>query len=149
MTILQLFSEFLNDKRVLTHPQEYLGPNTKKVLEFWNDIEKLSDEEIKIFEQRCNTFYNQNYRKWQKSMAKATVASEKVPGWKYTVYACIAADNVTNSWASYWATLEIISGLKNPVFAQNHRIDINPLGPYYQEVLDFWMRLGELFQVRD
>jgi hypothetical protein len=36
----------LNEIKVLTDPQEFLGPNWEKVLEFWWAIESLSEEEM-------------------------------------------------------------------------------------------------------
>lgn len=42
------FANWLNDPRVLNHPEEFLGPNWKEVLNFWLYIGTLSREQFRI-----------------------------------------------------------------------------------------------------
>ncbi len=41
--IHQLFADYLNNQRVVEHPEEFLGPNWKNVLNFWRYLDTLSD----------------------------------------------------------------------------------------------------------
>ena len=45
-------SKNLNERKVLTDPQEFLGPDWEKVLEFWWVIESLSKDEMKKIRER-------------------------------------------------------------------------------------------------
>jgi hypothetical protein len=44
----QVFSNILSAPRVLNHPEEFLGPNWKDVLNFWLYFDTLSSEQIGI-----------------------------------------------------------------------------------------------------
>ena len=44
----QFFANWLNDQRALSHPEEFLGPNWKEVLNFWIYLDALSDEQLDI-----------------------------------------------------------------------------------------------------
>jgi hypothetical protein len=48
----QRFANILNNQRVLSHPEEFLGPNWKEVLNFWIYLDTLSDEQLDIAEDR-------------------------------------------------------------------------------------------------
>ena len=41
----QNFADLLNSQRALSHPDEFLGPNWKEVLNFWIYMDILSDEQ--------------------------------------------------------------------------------------------------------
>jgi hypothetical protein len=48
----QRFADRLNNQRALEHPEEFLGPNWKDVLNFWWFLDGLSEEQWKIFRER-------------------------------------------------------------------------------------------------
>jgi hypothetical protein len=48
----QRFADRLNNQRALEHPEDYLGPNWKDVLNFWWYLEGLSEDQCKIVRQR-------------------------------------------------------------------------------------------------
>jgi hypothetical protein len=41
----QEFADYLNNKRTIDHPDEFLGPNWKDVLNFWIFIDTLNEEQ--------------------------------------------------------------------------------------------------------
>ncbi len=102
------FSERLNNPRVLTNPEEFLGPNYKEVLNFWMKLEELSEEQLRIVKGRYYDFHNKNYAEWFKTRDLAIDASYEVIGRGYAYEAGWAAYYATNSWAACWATLELI-----------------------------------------
>jgi hypothetical protein len=48
----QRFANRLRNHRALSHPDEFLGPNWKDVLNFWIYLDTLSDEQLEIAEDR-------------------------------------------------------------------------------------------------
>jgi hypothetical protein len=48
----QKFARLTNNQRALSHPEEFLGPNWKDVLNFWFFIDTLSEEQIRYAERR-------------------------------------------------------------------------------------------------
>ena len=118
MTISRVHFEFANRVKnvlVLNNPQEYLGPRYEEVLNFWMNLDELSEEQLIVVKERDEAFYNENYSEWCKERDLAWEVSEKVVGWNYVSNAGLAALLVTKTYAAYWATLEIIGGVKNPV----------------------------------
>ncbi len=103
------FSERLNNPRVLENPEEFLGPNFEAVLNFWLILDELSEEQIKVVDERQWAFYNENLSEWRKATVLVWEAAEKVVAWKYAYDANWAAYNVTNSDAARWATRELIA----------------------------------------
>jgi hypothetical protein len=138
MSILQRFSERINNPEVLTNPQEFLGLHYKKVLEFWERIEKLTQDQLKIVKERYWSFRNRSFRNenysehcslsptvlrnketsvfYRKAIALAWDASDGVVGLGYAYEASWAAEDVTKSDAARWATREILGNVENPVF---------------------------------
>ena len=105
--IHQNFSERLNNPRVLTNPEEFLGRNYKEVLNFWMILDELSEGQLRVVKERYGAFYYENYSEWSKARDLADDASEEVVHADYVYYAICAAWNITNS-AARWATLELI-----------------------------------------
>ena len=104
----KLFSERLNNPRVLEYPEEFLGENFEAVLNFWLILDDLSGEQLKIVKERDEAFYNENHSEWRKAINLAIDTSLEVVGWGYAYDAGYAAVVVTKSWAAYWATDELI-----------------------------------------
>jgi hypothetical protein len=48
----QRFADRLNNQRALEHPEDYLGPNWKDVLNFWWFLDDLSKDQWKIVKGR-------------------------------------------------------------------------------------------------
>jgi hypothetical protein len=44
----QCFSKVLHNQRALSHPDEFLGPNWKDVLNFWIYLDTLSTEQLEM-----------------------------------------------------------------------------------------------------
>ena len=88
------FSEYLNNPRVLTNPEEFLGPNYEEVLKFWIILEELSKEQLRVVKERDDAFFNENRSEWRKAEDLAYEASEEVVG----------EDNVNNAG---WAALDV------------------------------------------
>jgi hypothetical protein len=104
------FSERLNNSRVLTNPEEFLGENFEAVLNFWLILDDLSEEQWRVVNERYWAFYNENLSEWDKAANLAIVASEEGVGGKYADNAGWAACwYVTKSEAAEWATEELIS----------------------------------------
>ena len=81
----QHLSNELNNLRVLDHPEEFLGPNWKAVLNFWIYLDTLTEEQLKVIRKRY----------WDMSTVKRDVA--------YDV-AKEAAKKTTSYWLDvYWA----------------------------------------------
>ncbi len=99
--IHQEFSEQLNDPRALTHPEDFLGPNWKDLINFWLHVDGLSEEEKR----------KMNDRFWAldedvlKSASDAKNAAKKVVGKK--VINAIWLANVWNVFNA--ATRELIT----------------------------------------
>jgi hypothetical protein len=106
--IHKLFSERLNDPKVLTNPEEFLGKNYKAVLNFWLILDDLSEEQWRVVEERYDNFYDENRSEWDKAANLAWKAAKEVVGVNYAYDAEWAAYGVTYSWAAYWASLELI-----------------------------------------
>ena len=48
----QKFAEYLENPEALTNPQDFLGPNTETVLNFWKWMDSLNEDQWKIVEDR-------------------------------------------------------------------------------------------------
>ncbi len=46
--IHQRFANRLGNQRALSHPEEFLGPNWKEVLNFWIYLDTLSEEKLRL-----------------------------------------------------------------------------------------------------
>jgi hypothetical protein len=111
--ILQEYSNLLNNPEVLTNPQKYLGPRYNEVLEFWNKIENLTQEQLRVVKERNHTFWNENRSEWNRAANLAYAASKKVVGEDYVYIASWAAWEVADSWVAGCATRELIGNVTN------------------------------------
>ena len=102
------FSERLRNSRVLTNPEEFLGPNYKEVLNFWLLIEELSEEQLRVVKERYGAFYDESLLEWLKVRDLAWEASKKVVGKDYAINAGLAAWDVTKSNSAFRVTRELI-----------------------------------------
>jgi hypothetical protein len=107
--IHKLFSERLNDPKVLTNPEEFLGENYKAVLNFWLILDDLSEEQWRVVNERYLAFFNDNCSEWNRAANLAWNASKEVVGEDYADDAFWATYDDTNSWAACWVTSELIA----------------------------------------
>jgi hypothetical protein len=81
----QVFVIRLRNQRALSHPEEFLGPNWKEVLNFWLYIDTLSDEQLNMARVLyCNLdvadrVYAENLI-WN---AACIVTSKQISNWAY------------------------------------------------------------------
>jgi hypothetical protein len=52
----QLFANLLRNQRALNHPEEFLGPNWKDVLNFWIYLDTLSEEQLDMVYSQYRAF---------------------------------------------------------------------------------------------
>jgi hypothetical protein len=107
--IHQEFSRRLNNLRVLTNPEEFLGENFEAVLNFWLILDGLSEEQLRIVKKRHWAFFNENCSEWRKARDLAYYASIEAIGKCYADYAFWAAYDATYSWAACWVTRKLIA----------------------------------------
>jgi hypothetical protein len=105
----KLFSERLNNPRVLENPEEFLGENFEAVLNFWLILDDLSEEQLRVVKERYRAFYDEKYYELDKARELANDASYEVVGEDYADYAGWATHDATDSWDVAWATMELIS----------------------------------------
>jgi hypothetical protein len=93
----QDFSEQLNEPKVLTNLEDYLGPNWKDVINFWFYIDTLSENER---ERIVDSYLDLGEDVRESASDASWCAAEEVVGWKVT----------SAAWDTYgWATLELIA----------------------------------------
>ena len=109
------FSELLDNPEVLSNPEEFLGPNFEAVLNYWLVLDGLSEEQWKTIQGRYRDFRDNQWSEWLKAIEEVDKASEETIGREFTFNAGCAACFVYGS-AAYYATMEHIGGVKNPVF---------------------------------
>jgi hypothetical protein len=76
--IHQEFSEQLNDPRALTHPEDFLGPNWKDVINFWLYVDGLSVKERKKINRRYFLLEFSSRIYWDSVYAAKKVVGNKV-----------------------------------------------------------------------
>jgi hypothetical protein len=102
----------LKDQKVLTHPEDFLGPNWKEVLDFWSFIDTLSEEEkLKMNISYCALVDGLHARGW----GEAYHIAEEVVGDKVRDAAYLEANYTTRRWIFGVATLELIANLETKV----------------------------------
>ena len=106
----QIFSELLKNPRVLSNPQEFLGPNYETVLNFWLILDELTKDQWRTIWSRYWDFYDLQLSEWRKAADESIEASDE------TIerdFADNAVDAVDAAWDVYgytagWATRELI-----------------------------------------
>ena len=103
------FSERLNNPRVLSNPEEFLGPNYEAVLNFWMILDGLFEEQWETVRGRYRDFYHKQRSEWGKVTEEAIKASDETIGEKFAIHASYAPHDVYYGFSvAYWATLELI-----------------------------------------
>ena len=102
------FSERLSNRRVLSNPEEFLGPNYKAVLNFWL---RLDDLTVGQWETIYSCYSDLHYSEWDKATDEAWDASIETIGLGFANEAACAAEVVycfTKQYSACWATRELI-----------------------------------------
>ena len=118
MTISQAHHRFVNlvkNNEALTNPQEFLGPNTDQLIKFWSSLDELTEEQLKTVKGRYHDFCDNQWPEWSKALHESIKASIEIIGVEFSFFADLAAE-LDYCFVACWATLEIIGGVKNPVF---------------------------------
>ena len=102
------FAEYLEKPDALENPQDYLGPNTSTVLNFWLYLDKLDKEQLRIVGERYNAARN---AAWDAASVAARGAAWGA-AWGAAGYAARYAAGYAArdaAWdAAAWATYELI-----------------------------------------
>lgn len=107
--IHQDLSEYLENPRVLTNPEEFLGPNYKKVLNFWMKLEELSEEQLEVVKRRYSEYNdNTSLEIKQHRISLIEEARKNVVGLEHTIEACAMAKAIVNTMAAWMATYELL-----------------------------------------
>jgi hypothetical protein len=110
--IYKEFSEILNEPKVFTEPEKYLGPNYQNVFKFWIYVDTLSDQDNnKIYTSYRDLDYDV---RWSDRFA-AKDAAQSVIDWEIWDAVWRATYNVTKRVAFSYATDELIANLDNKV----------------------------------
>ena len=116
--IHQEFSRSLKNPRVLTNPEEFLGPNYEAVLNFWLFLDDLTKDQFKAIEGRYWDFCNNQPSEWCKASDEAIEASYETIGDKF-------ANNASYGNIAFYATKELIGMHK--FFGQNKPLTFFPM----------------------
>ena len=87
----KLLSERLNNPRVLTNPEEFLGPNYRAVLNFWLFLDDLTEEQWRTIISRYWYFYRNQSDEWYKAIDEARKTSDKIIGKKFAFCATLTS----------------------------------------------------------
>lgn len=93
---------------IIINPQKYLGPYTDQLLDFYNKLDKLTEEQWWEIRRKYLYFYDNHYSEW----TKVTLNLNDAPKDQILLRFISNID----STVAYYAVLEIISGIQSPVF---------------------------------
>jgi hypothetical protein len=118
----QKFADRLNNQEILNHPENFLGPNWEDVINFWLYLDTLTEEQLKVVEERYMTLSDEE---WDIGTVKAFDAAEAT-----TRYLMLAEDSAYRSVScanipACRATEELI-GL-DKLLKQDHQLVFFPL----------------------
>jgi hypothetical protein len=108
--IHQNFAGNLNNQRALSHPEEFLGPNWKEVLNFWIYLDNLSDEQLDIAEDRFNEAPSDGVDIVDNAAWETLNACSA--GVRVSSYAIASSINCYSNAGDYFTTLELICAHK-------------------------------------
>jgi hypothetical protein len=117
------FQNRLTYQRVLDHPEEFLGPNWKDVLNFWLFLDTLSEEQWRIVEDRyweldCSARCAAQNAAWD---AKVAWDALDAAAWA----AALSATPSSAAWAAGNATAELIGS--HILLSQNKSLTFRPM----------------------
>jgi hypothetical protein len=114
-----VFLRHINDRvkgspqEVLTNPEKYLGPNWEKVLNFWEHLDSLTEDQLKVVRE---SYRNLSVEEQMRSIANAYNAAKATT--EYVSYAGSVATLYMPSLGDIpaYVTCELIGNVENPVF---------------------------------
>ena len=122
----QRFSERLHNHRVLTNPEEFLGPNYKAVLNFWLSIDDLSKDQWEVIVGRYRNFYDYHWSEWCKAVDEAWDASREAIRDEFAINSACAVWGVYYGFSgAYYATRELIG--MHLILEQNKPLKFFPM----------------------
>jgi hypothetical protein len=106
--IHRMLSYRLEERKALTNPEDFLGPNWEDVINFWLYVDGLSEDERKKMTDR---YWGLDGVMRESSSDSAEAAAEEIVGEEVEYAAWIVAFDVTGSVFAY-ATSELIASHK-------------------------------------
>jgi hypothetical protein len=118
MTYSRIHQEFatkMNDPRVLTNPEDFLGSNYLQVLDLWRFAETLHEDEIDAI---SGLYWDLDLDQDMRTATEKVVrdAAEEVLGWRVSHFVWSAVYDTIYSAVFGWATRELIANVENKVF---------------------------------
>ena len=113
------FAKRIDNVDALNNPQEYLGPYTDKLLNFWSLLDTLTEDQLEAIEGRYWDFRDNQWSEWDKATDEAVEASNETIGEEFANGAAYASYDVYDVYeyhAAYYVTRELIGGVEKPVF---------------------------------
>jgi hypothetical protein len=120
--IHQSFSDHLGEPKVLTNPEDYLGPNWEDVINFWLYVDTLTKEER---EKMSDSYWDLDYDVLDSAENAAWDSSEEVVGEEVANMAWNAALDVTDYSVFGFVTDELLASHK--LLEQNKTLVALPL----------------------
>ena len=103
------FAERLGKPDALENPQDYLGPNTSTVFNFWLYLDKLDKEQWRIVGERYNAALDTAWGAARNAAGYAAWDAAKDAAWSARDAAWSARDAAGSAaWSAAWATCELI-----------------------------------------
>jgi hypothetical protein len=132
-----LFKE-LKDKKVITDPQDYLGPNWKDVLNFWFYLDTLREDDKKVTNNRYYALED-DVRGLAFDISQA--ASEEIVGLENCVFSCYVTQSTTKCWIFSYATYELIA--QHKILEQGKSLVFLPLCMKSMKISNIHQRFSE------
>ena len=102
------FSERLKNRRVLSNPEEFLGPNYKAVLNFWLRLDDLTVGQFTTIRSRYFNFRANQYFECNKALEEALDASYETIGREFTDNSDYASWDVYRFSTAFSVSRELI-----------------------------------------
>ncbi len=116
------FADLLKKQEVLTHPENYLGPNWEEVINFWLYFDTLSVNQLKVV---GKSYWDLSDEEWSIAYNKARIAAESTTEYAYDAGSAAFYGVSYAQSAARDATLELISLEK--LLEQEHQLVFFPL----------------------
>jgi hypothetical protein len=107
----QKFSDYLEDPKALTNPEDYLGPNWEDVINFWLYVDTLSASEKRKMGDR---YWDLDYHVLKYASDASWVAAKEVVGMNVKSAAWMAA---------YYVTSDVFADATNELIAPHKLLE--------------------------
>jgi hypothetical protein len=99
------FADLLKKQEVLTHPENYLGPNWEEVINFWLYLDTLSYEQLRV---AGNRYLALSFEEWIVARKNARDIAEDVTNYTDDATAAVYSSVSYAKSPAEYATLELI-----------------------------------------